>query len=66
MRAFVASVVRRVGRSSRRSSRRSSFVASFVASSRRRVVARLVVEVPRSFVRAPAGRDGTGLEDDDG
>ena len=66
MRAFVASSVRRVA--SRRSSRRSSVVAS----SRRRVVGRRVVDVPRSVVRSFArrrdgtGRDGTGLEDDDG
>ena len=61
-----------------RSSRRSSVASrrsSVVASSRRRVVAssrRRVVDVPRSFVRSFArrrdgtGRDGTGLEDDDG
>ena len=66
VRAFVASVVRRVA--SRRSSRRSSVVAS----SRRRVVGRRVVDVPRSVGRSFArrrdgtGRDGTGLEDDDG
>ena len=63
--------VRRVGRPSRRvaSSRRRS---SVVASSRRRVVGRRVVDVPRSVGRSFArrrdgtGRDGTGLEDDDG
>ena len=59
MRAFVASVVRRVASVVRR---RSSVV-------RRRSSRRRVVDVPRSFVRSRAdgtGRDGTGLEDDDG
>jgi hypothetical protein len=55
-----------------RSSRRSSVASrrsSVVASSRRRVVASSRRRRPpfvRSLVRAPAGRDGTGLEDDDG